>query len=538
MKRPLFAFPALCLMLFACNKSRIIENPDYESNKGISYSIERITLTDTASIFDIALYNEPGFWVAVSPSIKLRGRNTGKEYPLKWMEGSAPGVMTHLDSTGYLNVRLFFESVDEPDTIIDLEEPDSHGVRGIKLFDDTKGKLRTRLSGTLDAMGASWLYVYDKSDKIYYIPVRDGRFSYDIITDEPYLMSLYIGKELREGLIDSRIEFWSEGGEINLDFPTGTSRGFVLKGGPITTEHQNYIEKEKSMYYSFLPYGNLLKRLRELKEKNLAWSPKFKTLREELRNTKVGWQRLAAYRNLNQFYSHDSLYSEEAKRLFDSLDTISELYDDTLQAIRNRFYRNELSKPSLPHLYQLYTNIKNYQADIDMSLDLFNTFYSDTLNDHPYHIYLKETSDMTAPKQGNHFINLILPDIEGKEQSLTDLIDGKVAIIRIINGAINKESDSFYVNLKELHKKYPQKDFEVVEIRIGNKKSENKDWERTRTPASVIRLFDEDNSKGIKKKYRMGKENLKTILVDQKGIIVAVNPSFEEIESHLPSLLK
>ena len=71
----------LLALLFACNKTVVIEYPDYDTNGGdgdISFSINRIELTDDATIFDMSFYHFPGYWVRVDSDTKLIGVNTGK----------------------------------------------------------------------------------------------------------------------------------------------------------------------------------------------------------------------------------------------------------------------------------------------------------------------------------------------------------------------------------------------------------------------------------------------------------------------------
>ena len=76
-----------------------------------------------------------------------------------------------------------------------------------------KGKIKTNISGTLDYFGGSWLRITEAGDnlrygKTYIVPVRDGKFSYDIYTDYPRLFHVMIGKEYRSSSVVIA-NFWS-----------------------------------------------------------------------------------------------------------------------------------------------------------------------------------------------------------------------------------------------------------------------------------------------------------------------------------------
>ena len=210
--------------ILSCDKSKVIIHPEFDTNsiKSSNYGIDRIELNDTSTIIDMTLYHLPDFWVRITSPTKLRGTTSEKEYPLKFIEGLAPDIMVHVDSTGFLKARLFFDPIDASDSAVDLYMEGQYLYNGIKLYEDTVGKIKTTLTGTLDAMGASWLIVKvnnpEASHKYYIMPVRDGKFNYDIFTDQPLVCEVFIGKEYLEYFLEGFPEFWSEGGVINLDF--------------------------------------------------------------------------------------------------------------------------------------------------------------------------------------------------------------------------------------------------------------------------------------------------------------------------------
>ena len=106
------------LALFACNKNIIIEHPDYDTNGGesdISFSIDRIELTEDATILDMSFYHFPGYWVRVDSDTKLIGANTGKVYSMLKIEGMQADTTEWMQKEAFRNATLYFEPIDTRD---------------------------------------------------------------------------------------------------------------------------------------------------------------------------------------------------------------------------------------------------------------------------------------------------------------------------------------------------------------------------------------------------------------------------------------
>lgn len=104
----------LALLLFACNKTVVIEQPDYDANGGdsdITFSIDRIKLTDSATILDMSFYHFPGYWVRIDSDTKLIGVNTGKVYSLFKIKGMQPDTTEWMQKEAFRNARLYFEPI-------------------------------------------------------------------------------------------------------------------------------------------------------------------------------------------------------------------------------------------------------------------------------------------------------------------------------------------------------------------------------------------------------------------------------------------
>lgn len=533
---PFWIYLGILSVLFSCSKNRIINQPDYESYQTQSLlGIEKIELTDTASIIYVSLYCLPGYWVALSHDMKLTGRQSGKDYSLKWIEGLAPDIMIHVDSTGYISAKLLFEPIGDQDKEIDFFEESDYIIRGIKLYDDSQERIKTNISGTLNSMGSSCLILEKTNvrgkDLRYIVPVREGKFSYDIYTDYPFLFKVYIGKEYQEGIIEDSPQFWSEGGNIRLEFPSGSSDGFFIEGGPLTKELKDYKNREAEFFKDFQDSIPELKNYYELKENKTLYKPEYYLLKNMLRSSKIGRERVKLNKRIIQLSSNeDSLYSEEGKKVMLSYYKFVEENQEFMKEKRWEFYEKELSHPSLTHLSELFQNVKLYNKELEKSINIFYRNYSDTLREHPYHEILQEISDLSAPVVGNHFINVFLEDKEGELQNLSYLIEGKTALLYFYD----PKSDSCLNTITKflpLYNKYKNEGFEIVGITREDKcnnglvNDENISW----------KTLKDKSDESTWRKYRMGEESEKILLIDKDGIIREINPNIVIIETFIRS---
>ena len=518
-----------------CKKNRIIDHPEFESNLLItsSYGIDRIELTDSTTIVDVTIYNQPGYWVAISPSVKLKGRKTGRDYRLKWMEGIAPDIMVHVDSTGYYSAKLIFEPIMASDSLVDLIDEEEFKFKGIKLYDDSKGKIKTKLSGTLKSMGASWLLVkkheHEKEGKEYKIPVRDGKFDYDIFTDEPLVFTVLIGKEVLENSVEKIPVFWSEGGEIKLNFIDGSSKNFTIEGGELTKESYDFnarIDSLRNLYINSIPE---ISRYTSLKKNQKFYIPEFYSLKDSLKKAVEGWKRRKFIMSLYELQSSDSMITPAGKEAIRIMSEYMDIHQDSLDAIEKEFLDKELSKPTMAALFYIYNDVSSSNSDVDINLERFNKFYLDTFTNSSYHKYIKELAGLIAPIPGNHIVNVSLPDKKGKTLSLSELIEGKRCLLIICNDVLPKEK---LEELKSIYNKYQDDNFEIVCIIIEEEKPDKESLAKISSLPWPL-LYDKNGKVGVGRKYQLGNDRYKTFLINESGFINSVNPSQKEIENYL-----
>ena len=78
-----------CLLFLSCTglqaQERIVEQPAFDAWSSTTLEIDKIALSDTATVFYIDAYFRPKYWIQVVKETTLRA--DGKTYPIKAGDG-------------------------------------------------------------------------------------------------------------------------------------------------------------------------------------------------------------------------------------------------------------------------------------------------------------------------------------------------------------------------------------------------------------------------------------------------------------------
>lgn len=77
------------------------------------------------------------------------------------------------------------------------------------------------------------------------IPVRNGKFAYDLYTDSPLVYKLYIGSEYLNGSLRN-ICFSSADSDVSIQIPKDINENAVISGGAATNAIKEYENKRRA----------------------------------------------------------------------------------------------------------------------------------------------------------------------------------------------------------------------------------------------------------------------------------------------------
>ena len=225
----------------------------------------------------------------------------------------------------------------------------------------------------------------------------------------------------------------------------------------------------------------------------------------------------------NQFYKRQNLdasYSAEglaAKREMDAFQALS----DSL--MRDYLVQHPTLLSSFYRVWQGIEYARQQEKDIQPWMNLYDTCFAGRFPGHPYHT---EIAGLTGNNIGVKIRDLTLPDAEGVPHKLSELVAGKMAVVDFWAswcGSCRIRSKA----LKPIYKKYAGDDFTIVGV--ANEYDDDAKWRTAlkRDGYPWINLVAVDGGPYIQSNHG------KVFLIDREGIILAIDPTVEEIEATL-----
>ena len=135
----------LLLILSACTNNRgVVERPAFIARNTGALEIEKVELSDTATVLYIKAFYTPKQWIKIDPNSFLTD-NRGKQYTIQATEGIVLGEEFYMPESGETEFTMTFPPVASNAVFIDFSEGDYNGAFkfwGIQL---TKRPLKVNL---------------------------------------------------------------------------------------------------------------------------------------------------------------------------------------------------------------------------------------------------------------------------------------------------------------------------------------------------------------------------------------------------------
>ena len=119
-----------CLLFLSCTglqaQERIVEQPAFDAWSSTTLEIDKIALSDTATVFYIDAYFRPKYWIQVVKETTLRA--DGKTYPIKVGDGITLSEKFWMPESGEASFRLIFPPLPKGTKTVDFIEGDEEGA--------------------------------------------------------------------------------------------------------------------------------------------------------------------------------------------------------------------------------------------------------------------------------------------------------------------------------------------------------------------------------------------------------------------------
>jgi thiol-disulfide isomerase/thioredoxin len=393
------------------------------------------------------------------------------------------------------------------------------------------GKVINRPQSTKLRLAKS--FVDFRSQSAVLIPIKDSSFTFKFNFKDIEGYTLVFEDENIQGRMRP-ITFFTTNGTINMElYPMEEYKKNIISGGKENNEFSEYQKKRiDEMEGKIKPITDSMRVLQANDEYN---SKQMKELLKKLEKTEKQEDKFKMYTKINELYQSREGLSPAAKILNAKNDSLMKFFQDKeIECIKENI--------TIPNYYTLIRAILNSEDfpeifDFD-ELSALQKKYAANFKNHPYTNYSNEVFWRFANmKPGGDFFDFTLPDLNGKEYTLSKVIKGKYAFIDIwapwCGPCIAKSRE-----MKFVFEKYKEKNFTVVGI--ASKYEELADvinlLEKDKYPWITLIDKPELNSR-INEHYGIEMAGGRCTLVDKFGKIVLVNPSVEEVKKVLETNL-
>ena len=536
MRNTLLAVGIVLMGISVSAQTRVIEYPATGARTTDALELYQVEVSDTAVVIKGDMYSRPNSWVSIASSSVLKGRQTGKMYRLI----RATGIK--LDNKEYMPVScnrsftLQFEPIDKRDKSVDFDEMLT-GDNGFQINDislekpDQKKKIHCRIEGkVIDNPAYSRLMLMPEGtdprvQEWISVPVRDGKFSYDLYVDkeEPYI--LYAWSDQMNGAWHP-ISFFSENGKIELALYSMEKEPEIHSNAPLTSELLRF-RKETNDRFMF----PLEKERERLEQEGKIETPEMRVLHGQFAKTEDKQELDAIRKKARQLEKEGKAYTEEYKAFEQKSQEVYSKY---------REYQNEYiqSNPTLVGLYLLTRQARRmHDSDENMTtyINLYRTVYAEKFTDNPMTEYMKLWIVSNEIKNGGNFVYFTAPDLQGVQYTLSEEIQGKVALIDLWAswcGPCRRTS----ISMIPVYETYKDKGFVVVGVARERKAADMKNAV-AKDKYPWLNLLELNDAGKIWERYGVGNGGGCTYLVDKNGKILAIHPTAEEVRTWLEKLL-
>ena len=525
----------------------VVDYPSY-NNHANYIEVYHIETHPEYTLLETTVYNNPGYWIQMNSTDWLEGCQTGKRYRFLRVEGFEMDKQITMPDSGCRSFKIYFEPLDKQDKYVHWIENKKDtvfstlNVRPVAL---PKGTYSCRIKGEVkgDKPCVRLLLADPFADMRIIsplsIPVKDNKFDYTYYTHQPEVKSLIKWEEYCNGLWYDHPVFM-EAGENQVSIEEN-SRSLHIKQGTPTNVEWAELQSKKQQEREAAGINKLKKELGSLPDSE-RFTPEGRKLRDRVKvlnqnkeiTDEIAAEQKAIFEKINELDMTRSLYSKKHYDLQDEINSRGKV-------VNQRFIQYIAKQPSLANLYTLYESIQMHiQRQNDEYLkeyDIYRKNFANKWGKHPIGQQLESiVQSQMQMKVGQPYKNYYAEDFTGKRVSIGEQIKGKWALIDLWAswcGPCRAKGRQMI----PVYEKYKELGFTIVGIARERKLSDVQEaLKKEKYP--WIQLVEINDKNQIWLKHGIENAGGSTFLINDKGIIVAINPQVDEVQKILEKQLK
>jgi thiol-disulfide isomerase/thioredoxin len=358
-------------------------------------------------------------------------------------------------------------------------------------------------------------------------PIIDGKFQFTLTGPCVEAYDINVMEESTSKIIT----FFNDRRNIRCELhPFEKDKQNIISGGRLNRELARLKQMEVERFASVI--NPIDDRIQVLANKGEFYSKSLDTLYGELDTIRSLERQKVLWAKLDEMKRTGTIFTPEGRILNAKSDSVYTAKDQWYMG----YYAKNISLVSYNLLLRDYRSAVTGEADT-VNIHRLLPLFMEKFPDHPFtSVAANMLEGEKKIRVGGQFIDFTLPDLSGKEYTLSDLIRGKVAIIDLwatTCGPCIRHNQSFV----PVYQEFKDMGFTIVGVagELNNTDRLVKHLNQEKYP--WINLVELDYKHGVWNKYFNTNVMGKTVLVDKEGRVLAINLLAEDVRAKLIELL-
>lgn len=396
------------------------------------------------------------------------------------------------------------------------------------------GGIIGRKTNTLLLFKASKFPVYEAE-----IPITNNSFTYSFNFRQPEVYLLILKDEFKKGSM-RETPFFAEAGKIRFTINSDKDlKGSEVKGHQLNDAMIEYYRVLKDKFFDLaLKYKDSVN---AMYRNGTVFTKDFQALQDAARKTNDPAAREQLMSEERVLKSAGLMYNPKAQKFIQKQDSILnkerlwefEYIDKNTSLLSLYLFMNRMKEISTDNGWKAVDDalVKRVQANIDR--------YTRAFPEHPYGLIVKNTLDgLSNIHFGGKMIDFNASDVKGDSLSLSGCIKGNK--LTLLNFWSTWSASTIKTNKEMIpvYKEFKDKGFEIVGITQGFGKTDELVSFIQKANYPWKNLIDKDNKSGVWEKYNLSYQSGGTFLINSSGVILAINPTADDVKVELARLLK
>ena len=367
-------------------------------------------------------------------------------------------------------------------------------------------------------------------DPVIEIPVVDGKFYYETKLDYPEAVQLFLG-EVKEKGGGRYMHLFLENEKIELEiYAEDEFEKNKVKGGKLNAEYVRFKSKAEKIFGT---RKNLLSDSLEILQENKQYhSEEMNEVLDKINKSESQDEKIIYYKKMDDLRNEKRDKMPEAKMLNERMEAVF--------MEEKAFQQNYINEhPTLVSYSFFIQNLIFQKKHVDpINARITYKKLADNNRNHPYNTLALDLLDaIDNIKVGGQFTDFEAPDLNGQLVKLSDKIKGKIALLDLwatwCGPCIARTK-----TMVPVYDEYKDKGFTMVGVAGEFKNTKNLLTFLEREKWPWLQLLELDRQNNIWQKYGADNSGGAIFLIDEKGRILAKDPTAEEVRKELEKRLE